>query len=725
MTLVHLFRSRPPILGRARYVTRTPVTLHGPWLLAARLLWAGLALIGVMDWILGLAVYHHSALLLQNGDCCVTRHAAEWRTGLQSLGLSPAFYAAFLSVLHSLLGLFMAVIGILIFIRKSDEWMALVVSLTLLLFGTTATNNSAAALIEAYPGWGSLLWGFSQFPYYAFFLIPYVFPDGRFVPRWSAWIAALFALTVSREVAFGQPTAPQSAKWLAVIPVVIIFLGFGVALVAPVYRYVRVSDSGQRQQIKWVTFALVIALVAMSGASLLGNLLPWTLETPTRAVLYDLMSSALVICCFAFVPVSFAVAILRYRLWDIDLILNRALVYGTLTVSVIMLYVVIVGGLGQLLQAQGNLILSLVATGVVAVLFQPIRGRLQRAANRLMYGLRDEPYDVISGLGRKLEGTLTPNAILPTIVHTVAGALKLPYTAIELKQDGELVLAAEAGVPTGDSLRIPLIYQSDPIGELVLGYRPGETVFSSGDKQLLDNLAHQSGIAAYAVRLHGDLQRSRRQLVRAREEERRRLRRDLHDGLGPALASMAMQSEAARDWLSSDPAQTETLLVGLTEQLQAATADIRRLVHDLRPPALDDLGLMGAVRNQMSRYSARGTRMTFEAPESLPALPAAVEVAAYRIISEALNNVLRHAEAGMCHVQLSVDEGAKLLHVNVSDDGRGFQSIWQAGVGLASMRERAAELGGHCAVERGEAGGTRVRATLPLSLDGNTPVMRL
>jgi signal transduction histidine kinase len=724
MTLAGLLRSRPADSRQARQITRSPVTLHGPWLLATRLVWVGLALIGVASWILGLPVYLNSALLLQNGDCCVTRHPAEWLSGLRSLGLSPTFYAAYLVVLHSLLALFMALVGVIIFIRKSNEWIALFVSLTLFSFGIFATNNSAAALLETYPGWGSLLWGYAQLPYYAFFLIPYVFPDGRFVPRWSVWTAALFGVVVLREIVFGRPAAPESNTWLAVIGVVIIFFGFGMAFIAPVYRYARVSDRAERQQIKWVTFGLVIALLAMSGASLLGNAVPWTLQVPTRAVLYDLSSSTLVICCFAFVPVSFAVAILRNRLWDIDLILNRALVYGALTVSVIVVYVLIVGGLGQLLQARGNLVLSLVATGVVAVLFQPMRGRLQLAVNRLMYGLRDEPEGVISELGRKLEGSLTPDAILPTIVGTVAQALRLPYAAIEIQQDGEQVVAAAIGVPAGDLLRISLIYQSEAVGELVLGYRLGETAFSSADKRLLDNLAHQSGVAAYAVRLHADLQRSRQQLVSAREEERRRLRRDLHDGLGPALAAMAMQSEAARDRLAVDPAQAEALLVAITEQLQAATTDIRRLVHDLRPPALDDLGLAGAVRNQMSRYGSLGIEMTFEAPEYLPPLPAAVEVAAYRIILEALNNVLRHAKAGCCHVQLSVDEGAGLLHLEVSDDGGGLARVRQAGVGLASIRERAAELGGGCAVEPGEAGGTRIRAALPVSLNRQPPAVQ-
>jgi signal transduction histidine kinase len=304
------------------------------------------------------------------------------------------------------------------------------------------------------------------------------------------------------------------------------------------------------------------------------------------------------------------------------------------------------------------------------------------------------------------------------IVETVAEALKLPYVAIELKADDKFIRAASAGEPVDKSLMLPLLYQSETLGQLVLGRRSSEVDFSVADQTLLGDLARQASAAAYASHLMADLQRSRERLVTAREEERRRLRRDLHDGLGPELATMAMQSEAARDLLTSDPVQANALLSDLTEQLQAATADIRRLIHELRPPALDDLGLLGALRNQIIQFERSGVQIVLDAPNTLPALPAATEVAAYRITVEALNNVVRHAEARGCRVEIASDAASGHLRIAISDDGRGMPNGRQAGVGLASMRERAAELGGVCAIERAEAGGTRVHMLLPL---GSTP----
>src|SRR5215203_4598899 len=349
------------------------------------------------------------------------------------------------------------------------------------------------------------------------------------------------------------------------------------------------------------------------------------------------------------------------------------------------------------------------------MLFQPLRERLQRGVNRLMHGERDEPYAVVSRLGQRLEATLSPEAVLDTITQTVREALKLSYVAVALEKAGDAPaeVAASAGKPVDEPLRLPLAYQNEPVGELLIGSRsPGEG-FSAADRRLLDALARQAGIAAHAVRLTADLQRSRERLVTAREEERRRLRRDLHDGLGPTLASMTLQTEAARDLFAADPARADALLADLTQQLQAATADIRRLVYALRPPALDDLGLLGALRAQTARHGPGPTCIAVVAPDGLPPLPAAVEAAAYRIAQEALTNVLRHAEARTCEIELRYDERTAVLMVDVTDDGRGLAPDAHAGVGLTSMRERAEELGGRLAVEAGAAGGTSVRAMLP------------
>jgi signal transduction histidine kinase len=417
------------------------------------------------------------------------------------------------------------------------------------------------------------------------------------------------------------------------------------------------------------------------------------------------------------IPTSLAIAVLRYRLWDIDVIIHRTLVYGSLTALIVGLYVLIIASFGAVFQTTGNLAPSLLATGVIAILFQPLRERVQRSVNRLIYGERDEPYAVIARLGKRLEDTLSPAAILPTIVETVAQALRLPYASIDLPGDEAHSLSAEYGdarlAQRADLTRLPLVYQQEPIGELRLAPRaPGES-FGRADWRLLNDFVRQAGIAAHGARLTADLQHSRERLVTAREEERRRLRRDLHDGLGPALASLAMQADGARELIRSDPDRVEATLIDVTAKAQTALQDIRRLVYDLRPPALDELGLIGALR-QTALNAPAGLQIQVFAPDSLPPLSAAVEVAAYRIAQEALNNVYRHAHARICTVRLSVQDE---LRLEISDDGAGFEPGTHAGVGLISMRERAAELGGKCVIESRREGGTHVLACLPLATD--------
>jgi signal transduction histidine kinase len=271
-------------------------------------------------------------------------------------------------------------------------------------------------------------------------------------------------------------------------------------------------------------------------------------------------------------------------------------------------------------------------------------------------------------------------------------------------------VVASSGAARGRVERVPLTYRGELVGELAVGLRPGESEFSPADRKLLADLARQAGVAAHAVALTRALQRSRERLVAAREEERRRLRRDLHDGLGPALAGITLQLEGVRALVADEPAQARQTLLDLRTHTQTAIADIRRLVHDLRPPALDELGLLGALREHANRLDG-GLRVTIDGPEELPELPAAVEVAAYRIALEALTNVVRHAAARTCSVRVIAD-GA--LELEIADDGRGVADEPGPGVGLGSMRERAAELGGSCTIERARGGGTCVRASLPL-----------
>jgi signal transduction histidine kinase len=336
-----------------------------------------------------------------------------------------------------------------------------------------------------------------------------------------------------------------------------------------------------------------------------------------------------------------------------------------------------------------------------------------------MYGDRDEPYAVLSRLGQRLESTLAPKAVLPAVVETVARALKSPHAEVLLLRDGSFETAASYGTPTGEMLVLPLKYGNEMMGKLAVSPRAKGESLTPADQRLLEDLARQTGIAAHAVRLTTDLQRSRERLVTAREEERRRLRRDLHDGIGPQLAALTLKLETARNKLAHDPA-ADALLSDLAGRARSAVSDVRRSVHALRPPALDELGLVPALRETAAQYCQGGLRTSVEAPEDLPPLPAAVEVAAYHIAQEAVTNVVRHAEANTCLVRLDLDDGAGVLRLEVEDDGRGIGPERGTGVGLSSMRERAEELGGTCVIEPGAKGGTRVRVQLPCFLESGT-----
>src|SRR5215217_4658854 len=559
--------------------------------------------------------------------------------------------------------------------------------------------------------------------------LPLLFPDGRPPSRrWRpvAWLGGLSIGLISvlasillwpdRGPALVRPEGAAEEGTSHALFVVVEFVAFpmmllaGLGAVISLFVRFRRARGDERQQIRWFASAAALTLVCIPVFEVLqiaGSGLPEAIAA---------LASLLVVPS---IPVATGIAILRHHLYDIDLLINRTLVYGALSVIVVGLYVLVVGALSALLQvqgqAQGSLFASLIATGLVAVLFAPLRDRLQRAVNRLMYGHRDDPYEVLSGLGERLETTLAPNAVLPTIVESVARALKLPYAAIALKRsaEGGSVKVAEYGKKgAGEPLVVPLGYQQETVGGLILSPRsPGES-FSKSDLRLLGDLARQVGVAAHAVRLATELQRSRERLVTAREEERKRLRRDLHDGVGPQLAALTLKLETARNLLSHDP-KTAALMAELSERARATISDVRRSVHALRPPALDELGLVPALREGAAQYSQNGLHISMEAPTSLPPLPAAVEVATYHIAQEAMTNVIRHAGASKCSIRIALDEEADVLHLEVEDDGRGIGEDHKAGVGTHSMRERAEELGGRCTIEAPEGGGTLVSAQLP------------
>ncbi len=555
-----------------------------------------------------------------------------------------------------------------------------------------------------------------------------LFPDGRLLsPRWQpiAWAAGLglgmtmFAIALHpgplETWALGpNPYGVRGAEPMAtaVLNIGTVLLGIGVfGSLASVFIRYRRSTGTARAQMKWLAYA---AFVILGLALVLVPVWIWRGVSGTVALEASIVITNLMILG---VVTAAGVAIVSNRLYDIDIIINRTLVYGVMTGVVFLFYVLIVGGAGVLFQTQGSWLLALLATGLVAVLFQPLRDRLQRSVNRLLYGQRDEPFEVLAQLGQQLEQTITPEAVYPTIVETVAAALRLPYVGLQEQTATGFTTVHAHGKPTTDPVTLPLTYQGEIVGRLVVARRSAGEALSEMDERLLRNIAQQAGIAVYDAKLTADLQRSRQQLVTNREEERRRLRRDLHDGLGPSLASLLLEARVLRRMIPNDPAAAEALAEEMQRDIRATIDDIRRVVHELRPPALDDLGLvpaltvMAAKLDQLETAAGSGLAVTIDAAEGLPPLPAAVEVAAYRIIQEALTNVVQHANARRTTVQLWIDDN---LHIEVSDDGRGFAGGREGGIGLHSMRERAAELGGTWSIARQPGGGTVVRATLPI-----------
>jgi signal transduction histidine kinase len=612
-----------------------------------------------------------------------------------------------------------------------------------------------------YLAWISTWIGFAGLILAGVFLM-LLFPDGRLLSRrwqivaWTAVSGAALAAVADgfypgRLTTHGYAENPLEALGfigsglttygsLAASKVLASALLLVSTLAALFSLAVRLSRArgDERQQIKWFMYAaapaavcITVFLVEVMISNYSTNLMFMIMNTLSARYEVFTTSSYVPAVALLVLPVFTYIAILRYHLYDIDILINRTLLYGSLSACVVLIYVLAVGGLSVLFEAQGKSGVSLLATVVVALLIQPLRSRLQRGVNRLLYGERDDPYAVTSRLGRRLEATLAPEAVLPTVVETIAQALKLPYVAILLKEGEGFRSAAAYGSPTAEPETLPLVYQREEIGRLIIAPRaPGEQ-FSTGDRRLLEDLVRQAEIAIHAVRLTADLQRSREHLVTTREEERRRLRRDLHDGLGPTLASFALKLEGARKLVRRKPEDAEVLLSRLTEQTEDTVMDVRRLVYGLRPPALDDLGLVAAIRQQAESHGfvaheglsgaagdgvsgETGLVFSVDAPGEMPTLPAAVEVACYRIAQEAITNVARHAYAKTCRVHLSVDRGSGVLEVEITDDGAGMPGDRVAGVGLSSMRERAEELGGTCNVVPIPTGGTRVLARLPL-----------
>jgi signal transduction histidine kinase len=474
-------------------------------------------------------------------------------------------------------------------------------------------------------------------------------------------------------------------------------LGVVVPMAWVVARYRR-SAGEDRRRMRWLLWAAVTDVLVMLATLML----PGDPSSFALSVAVALTGSAI------------AVGLLRPRAVDIDRLLGGTVVYGVLGVGVVLLDLAVLAAAGAVLGERfGERDATLLTLLIVAAVYVPLRAPLWRLVRRWLLGEQEDPYRVVSGLAERLERSDGADEQLMAIAAAIAEAFRSPYVGVEVDSAGGGQLVAEHGRRPASVRALPISYRDEEVGRLLLPRDGVRAQLMNRDERLLADVVRQAAAAARATSLAVQLQASREQLVAAREEERRRLRRDLHDGLGPSLGAVVLRIDTARNLVGSDPEEADRLLRSARTDVAAALADVRRLVHDLRPPALDDLGLVGAVRQQAERLLAPRITDEVVAGPDVDDLPAAVEVAAYRIASEALANVARHAQASSCRVELARDADGALV-VTVTDDGRGIPSGAPAGVGLVSLRERAAELGGRCTVECPPSGGTVVRALLPM-----------
>ncbi|TCC44570.1 two-component sensor histidine kinase [Kribbella capetownensis] len=583
-----------------------------------------------------------------------------------------------------------------------------------LFYGSTACGTSVLAWLgESSTFWrwfatltnGGWTWTLATFLPLSLVL----FPDGRLPSRRWRWVVVVLVVTGVTWTAsavldpkggltseLGIPGYPAwsgfgQIVWLQNASSIGLAVGYLSAPAAVVVRYRRGSEQ-TRRQILWLLLATILMVGCFVVASAAGS------ESLLIGVLPILL-----------VPVAIAIAILRYQLLDIRLVVSRSLLYLLLTGGVVAGYLALVLLLDRTVRHQVSLNSSVLATLVIALAFNPVRVWLQRLIHRAFYGARKDPVRAMAEVGARL-GTAAGSG-LDGVLEALCRVMRFPAAAVVV--DGNQV-SAHSELPAVRHA-IELRSGSERLGELVVGLRSGEQRLAPADERVLTLLAAPLAVAVQARRLADQLRDSRERVISGREEERRRIRRDLHDGLGPVLTAVVLNADAALRLLDRDRERSSVLLVSLRDLTIGAVEEIRRLVDQLRPPALDGLGLLGALREYAVTAGRRSDGgplgITVDAPPEVGELPAAVEVATYRIVTEALTNVIRHSNATSAGVRLSVQN--RRLSMEVRDNGVNDGPEWQPGVGLTSITERAAELGGECDIRYDRTGCT-VSVVLPL-----------
>ena len=730
--------------------------LKGGWLFIFRLVWVVVALISIILYIYALPLYFNEMSTLSNPSFGFTDGwtVQSVRNALAEIGMSSYDWAMANISIFTIFACISLLMGCLVFWRKSDDPMSLFTSLWLILFGLFFNRipNSLESKIQE--PWLTLVAILALIPIIAFFLMGYLFPNGRFVPSWTRWLVPVF-VGVNIFTSFFSGSMFDLNSFPIFIQLPIYLALFSTFIYAPIFRYRQVSTEFERQQIKWVVRGLVIALVIFFISGMGGRLLPSLNQHNSVALVYDLVATWLVGLAFCLIPLSFGFAVLRSNLWDIEPLVNRTLIYIGLTISVVLIYTVVVWYFSIYFQIVHNSWASLLAAGIIAVIIQPLRQQLQRLVNRLMYGERDDPYNVVARLGHRLEENLAPDKVFPTIVKTISEELKIPLVSLWLVENEMLRLGAisggkvkkttiadtwaiqtlnrmieyqegiafDQGSPfgkylekSGISLVLPVVYRGECVGILCLAPRSLGETFSPADLGLLRDLAGGAGAAVQAAQLAftlqvrlAELRQSHERLLTAQEEERQRIQRDLHDGLGPVLASMRLRLEACLEQANECAPDLVGELTVVHDLIGTAASDIRHLVYDLRPPVLDQFGLAGALRQRAERF-IRETGIELDRSFEIGREYTAVEeIAIFRIVHEGLLNIQKHSKAS--HGTLKLFEENNTVMLTLEDNGIGFDTSdngIENGAGIRSMRERAELIGGSFRLNSQIGQGTKI-----------------
>ena len=544
-----------------------------------------------------------------------------------------------------------------------------------------------------------------------------LFPDGTLASRrWKPVLVAaitglsyaivMMAIThhpIDASDKIYNPWTISPSKTLGHISAIGILVVFACTILGLVslVRRTRAARGPQRAQLQWLMFSVVVT-VGLSAIAF---------------PLHGHASEAIWATAMAAIPVGVVIAVMRHRLLDIELVLNRTIAYALLTGVVVVAYVIAVSALGEVAAKK----VGIAAVAVMALLVAAARDKVQRAVDHALFGDRRDPYAVVDRLGQRLDAASGPVDALEQIAGELRTSLRLPSVAVV--PDSPALRRITVGSPVAGTVDVPIAVHGEQIGVLRVGRRHQSERLRPEEQSVLLDTARRAGALLQAATLVADLRQSRERIVAAREEERRRLRHDLHDGVGPQLAGLALQLDGLSRRLGDDN-DTAARVQMLRDRLRDTVVEVRRVVDNLRPPALDDVGLVEAVRQQVSAYAVVGASsspsasapLVEVAATALPELPAAVEVAAYRIITEAVANAVRHGRPTHCDVAISTHDTDLVL--TIADDGSGIDADATPGVGLASMRDRAAEVGGLLDVQSSPAG-TTITARLPVGSDMN------